>query len=118
MEQIIGLIGIFTVCFAVLASTNALKKYTKQRAILWIAHKHRLFGAISVLLAFSHMVLAIIEQSFRWTGLLAIIALLLTGLFGGLFYQLKKKAFYIAHRALAMTSIFLIVIHIILNSRM
>ena len=41
--------------------------------------------------AITHMIIAIINDSFRLTGLLTVIALVLTGLFGMLFYKLKKK---------------------------
>ena len=117
MGQIISLLGILTVLCAVLASMNALKKYTKHSLIIWLSKRHKIFGGVAVILALTHMVLALVDQSFRLTGLLAIIGILLTGLFGGLFYKLKKKVFYMTHRMLAMTSILLIIVHIILNSR-
>ena len=117
MEQIYGLIGIFAVLFAMLASTNGLKKYTKNQIVRWIAKKHRIFGGVAIILAIVHMILVFVDQSFRLTGILAISAIILTGLFGGLFYKVKKKAFYLTHRAFAGLSIILIVIHIILNAR-
>jgi len=117
MGQIISLLGILTVLCAVLASMNALKKYTKHGLIIWLSKRHKIFGGVAVILAISHMVLALVNQSFRLTGLLAILTILFTGLFGILFYKLKQKVFYMTHRMLAMMSILFIIIHIVLNSR-
>lgn len=115
MYELLVILGILTFLFFLLASTNALKTYTDQKSVLWIASKHKIFGMLASLTAITHMIIAIINDSFKLTGLLAVIALLLTGLFGMLFYRLKKKPLYIAHRIMGPITLVLIVIHVITN---
>ncbi|TNF07085.1 MAG: hypothetical protein EP317_05475 [Bacillota bacterium] len=116
MENIYGLLGILTVVFAVLASVNAMKKYTSNKIVRYIAKKHKIFGIHALVFGILHMILAVIDGELRLTGVLVLSFIFLTALFGGLFYKLKKKHFYLIHRGLAMTTIVLIIIHIIFNS--
>jgi hypothetical protein len=117
MGNIYSLLGILSVVFALLAAMNALKKYSKNQFVLWIAKKHKIFGMIAIVFALSHMILAVFDQAFRVTGLLTLSLIILTGLFGILFYRMKHKKLYIAHRILAILSIVMICVHIILNYR-
>jgi hypothetical protein len=116
MENIYGLLGILTAFFAVLASMNAVKRYTKNKVVLYLAKKHKIFGVHAVVFALAHMILAVIDGQLRITGLITLSLVVLTALFGVLFYKLKKKHFYLIHRGCAMLSIAMIIVHIIFNS--
>jgi DMSO/TMAO reductase YedYZ heme-binding membrane subunit len=116
MENIYGLLGILTVFFAVLAATNAMKKYTSNKVIRAIAKKHKIYGVHAVVFGMAHMILAVIDGELRLTGILVLSTLFLTALFGGLFYRLKKKTFFMVHRSLAILSLIFIILHIIFNS--
>lgn len=115
MYELLVALGILTFIFFLLASTNALTAYSKHTAVLWIASKHKIFGMLATITAITHMIIAIINDSFRLTGLLTVIALVLTGLFGMLFYKLKKKSLYIAHRVMGPITLVLIIIHVVTN---
>jgi DMSO/TMAO reductase YedYZ heme-binding membrane subunit len=116
MDVLIVILGILTVVFFALAMTNGVKKYLKYKPILWIASKHKIFGMTASLFAITHFIIAIINDSLRLTGLLTLVALLLTGFFGMMFYKLKNKKLYIAHRIMGPITFILIIIHIILNT--
>ncbi len=115
MDLLLILLGIVTLLFFLLASTNALKQYTKNKNVIWLASRHKIFGMLASLTAITHMMIAIINNRLVLTGLLSLVALLLTGIFGILFYRLKKKPFYIAHRIMGPITLVLITIHVITN---
>ena len=116
MDALLVVLGLLTVVFFGLAMTNGVKKYLKYKPILWVASKHKIFGMTASLFAVIHFVIAIINDSLRLTGLLTLIALLLTGAFGMMFSKLKNKKFYIAHRIMGPITFILMIIHIILNT--
>ncbi len=115
MEVLLIVLGIFTSLFFLLALTNVLKSKVKHKSIIWISSNHKLFGMLASITAVAHLVIAIVIEQLRITGLLALIALLLTGLFGMLFSKLKKKELYIAHRIMGPITFTLILIHVITN---
>ena len=116
MDILLIILGILTVVFFTLAMTNGIKKYIKNKPILWIASKHKIFGMAASLFAVTHFIIAIVDNSLRLTGLLTLIALLLTGAFGMMFSKLKNKKFYIAHRIMGPITFIFMIIHIILNT--
>ncbi|AUD65741.1 hypothetical protein BK011_08620 [Tenericutes bacterium MZ-XQ] len=116
MDALLIILGILTVVFFVLAMTNGIKKYIKNKPVLWIASKHKIFGMAASLSALTHFIIAIINDALRLTGLLTLIALLLTGAFGMMFSKLKNKKLYIAHRVMGPITFVLIIIHIIFNT--
>ncbi|PKK86932.1 MAG: hypothetical protein CVV63_02930 [Tenericutes bacterium HGW-Tenericutes-8] len=116
MAQFLGLLGILTVVFIVLASVNGLKRYTKLGFVKALSKQHKLFGMIATTLAFVHLIIALSLGELRLTGALALTALLVTGLSGMLFFKLKKKNLYIVHRIAGPVAFILIIIHIIFNS--
>lgn len=116
MDLLLNILGIGIVIFFVLSMTNGVKKYVKIKPVLWIASKHKIFGMTAASLALIHFVIAIINDSLRLTGLLTLVALLLTGAFGMMFYKLKNKKLYILHRIMGPITFVLIIIHIILNT--
>jgi hypothetical protein len=116
MKVLLLIFGILIIVFFLLAMTNGVKRYTKSVLVKKIAKKHKLFGMLASTTALIHMIIAIIDQSFRVTGLLVFISLLLTGLFGMLFYKTKQKNMYILHRIMGPLTFALIILHIVLNS--
>ena len=116
MDVLLTVLGILTVVCFVLAMTNGVKQYMKNKPILWIASKHKIFGMSASLFAIIHLIVAIIDDSLRLTGLLALISLLLTGAFGMMFSKFKNKKLYIMHRIMGPMTFVLIIIHIILNT--
>lgn len=116
MSVVLFILGILIVVFFLLTLTNGVKRYTKSALIKKIAKKHKLFGMLASATALIHMIVAIIDQSFRVTGLLVLISLLLTGFFGMLFYKTKQKPIYILHRIMGPVTFVLIILHIILNT--
>jgi len=107
--------GLLTVIFAILAGLNMMTKYTNLNLVKRVANKHRIFGMLSTLTALVHMVIAIANGELRITGLLALVSLILTGVFGILFYKLKDKKLYLAHRIMGPVAFLLILIHVIFN---
>jgi DMSO/TMAO reductase YedYZ heme-binding membrane subunit len=116
MEIGLFVLGILILFFFLLAMTNGVKRYTKSALVKKIAKKHKLFGMLASATALLHMIIAIIDQSFRATGLLVLVSLILTGLFGMLFYKTKQKNMYILHRIMGPITFILIILHIILNT--
>ncbi|MBN2268648.1 MAG: hypothetical protein V3569_04275 [Acholeplasmataceae bacterium] len=109
-------LGVVTVIFAVLASVNALKSHSENKMIMGIAKYHKIFGLLAILFGIAHMVFAIMDNQLRITGLLVILSLVLTGLFGMLFYKTKTIWMYKVHRLLGPLTILLILIHVLLNT--
>ena len=117
MEVVYVTFGILSVFFLLLAMSNGLKRYIKGQFMRNVAKKHKFFGQLAALFALAHMVLALIDGASRLTGLLALLAILMTALFGSMFDQLKKKHFYVIHKMLALTTMFLVITHILFNHR-
>ena len=108
--------GILILVFFSLAATNGVKKYVKLPIIQAIAKQHRVFGMLATLTAFIHAGYALSMDMLRLTGSATLLSLILTGTFGMLFYQKKKKWMYIAHRVMGPLTLVLAIVHIILNS--
>jgi DMSO/TMAO reductase YedYZ heme-binding membrane subunit len=111
----ISILGYATGFFFLLTALNALKKHTKIKAIKTLGSYHREFGMITVLLALSHFILNIVEGNTNLIGFLGLFALMTTGFLGYLFYKLKKKNLYLAHRIMGPIAFLLIIIHILTN---
>ena len=91
-------------------------KYTDLSFVKFIASKHKIFGMLTTLSALVHMVFAITESNLRITGLLALLSIILTGLFGMLF-SVKKKSGCIKFIVLwGPLSFLMILIHVIFNT--
>jgi len=108
--------GGLTFLFAILAAMNMATRYTNLSFVKFIASKHKIFGMLTTLSAFVHMVVAISQSNLRITGLLALVAIILTGMFGMLFSVKKGKWMYQAHRIMGPLSFLLILIHVIFNT--
>lgn len=107
--------GISILVFFSLAATNGIKKYVKSPIVDAIAKQHRLFGMLATLAAFIHAGYALSLGMLRITGSLTLMSLILTGVFGALFYQKKQKWMYTMHRIMGPLTFILAIIHIILN---
>jgi DMSO/TMAO reductase YedYZ heme-binding membrane subunit len=116
MDIFLIILGILTVIFFILASTNGIKRYYKNNVVIWISSKHKLFGMLASITALMHFIIALSLDELRLTGLLTLIALLITGAMGMLFYKLKKKPLYMVHRIMGPITLILIIIHMILNA--
>ncbi|MFA7054954.1 MAG: hypothetical protein WC134_00300 [Acholeplasmataceae bacterium] len=110
--------GVLTVIFAICAAMNMATRYTNLSLVKFIASKHRIFGVLTTLSALTHMIIAISGSNLRITGLLALVSIILTGLFGMLFSIKKEKWMFKAHRIIAPISFLFILIHVILNGSM
>lgn len=108
--------GVLTLIFAILAAMNMATKYTDLSFVKFIASKHKIFGMLTTLSALVHMVIAITGSNLRITGLLALVSIILTGVFGMLFSVKKEKWMYQAHRIMGPLSFLMILIHVIFNS--
>lgn len=113
MEILLVVLGVLIDVFLLLAITNGLKRYTKFSLVHIIAKKHRIFGMAASVLSVVYLIIAITVGKLVLTGVFALAAILLTGLFGILFIKLKKKRLFIVHRAFAVLSFILVIIHII-----
>lgn len=107
--------GIAILVFFSLAATNGLKRYVKSPMIEAIAKQHRLFGMLATLAAFIHAGYAVSMDMLRITGSLTMFSLILTGVFGALFYKKKQKWMYIMHRIMGPLTFIFAIVHIILN---
>jgi len=108
--------GILILVFFTLAAANGVKKFIKLPLIDAIAKQHRVFGMLTTLTAFIHAGYALSMDMLRLTGSATLISLILTGVFGMLYYQKKKKWMYIVHRITGPLTLFLVIVHIILNN--
>ena len=108
--------GVLTFLLALCAAMNMATRYTNLSFVKFIASKHKLFGMLTTISALTHMILAIIDSNLRITGLLALLAIILTGVFGMLFSIKKEKWMVQAHRIMGPLSFLLILIHVIFNS--
>ena len=109
--------GILILVFFTLAATNGVKKFIKLPIIDAIAKQHRVFGMLATLTAFIHAGYALSMDMLRITGSATLMSLILTGVFGMLFYQKEKKWMYIAHRIMGPLTLVLAIVHIILNTK-
>ena len=107
-------LGYTIIFFYLLASTNALKRYTKNKVIRWIARRHQTFGGIAALVALVHLIVNVSNGLLSPTGLLTLILLFATIILGALFKQLKAKPLYIAHRILGPLVLLSALLHIFL----
>ncbi len=108
--------GVLTLIFAILAAMNMATKYTDLSFVKFIASKHKIFGMLTTLSALVHMVFAITGSNLRITGLLALLSIILTGLFGMLFSVKKEKWMYQVHRIMGSLSFLMFLIHVIFNT--
>lgn len=108
--------GILILVFFTLAATNGVKKFIKSPIIDAIANQHRIFGMLTTLTAFIHAGYALSMNMLRLTGSATLMSLILTGVFGMLFYQKKKKWMYIVHRIMGPLTLVLAIVHIIFNT--
>jgi hypothetical protein len=109
------LLGIIIVVFVVLAATNGLKRHVKHPFVKAIAKQHRLFGALAAGFALIHMIVAVSSGETRIAGLLALVAVLVTAVLGGMVYKLKNKTVLMVHRISGPVAFLLIIIHIFTN---
>ena len=113
--SLISILGALVSISFLLALSNGLKRYTKNKYLLAIAKQHRLFGMLAAVLAVVHMSVAVFNGELRLWGSAALISLFLTASMGALFGTEKKKVYYQLHRAFAGLTLVLIVIHVITN---
>ena len=109
------LLGIIMVVFVVLAATNGLKRYVRHPLVKVVAKQHRLFGALAAGFTLVHMIVALSSGETRVSGLLALIAVLVTAGLGAMVYKLKNKTVLMIHRISGPVAFLLIIIHIITN---
>lgn len=84
-----------------------------QQAIKFLRKLHKPLGIALVLLAILHGYLAL--GTFRLhTGSLAWIMLLITAVFGGAFYRLKKAPLFKWHKAFALIVVLFTALHLLL----
>jgi len=108
------ILGYVILAFYLLASTNALKRYTKNPAVRWIASKHRIFGILATVTALVHFIVNLTNGNTSPTGLLTLLLLIATGALGYLFKQKKSKKLYIAHRITGPLVLVSVLLHIFL----
>ncbi len=111
-----SILGILTVLFFCLAATNKLRRIVKNKILKKVISYHYIYGATSVTLALVHMIIVLINGDFRVTGLIALIMIVATGIFGGAFKKLRKKNLFKIHRIIGPLTFIAILIHIIFNS--
>jgi hypothetical protein len=109
--------GVSILVFFSLAAMNGVKKYIKSPIINALAKQHRVFGMLATLAAFIHAGYALSLGMLRITGSLTLMSLILTGVFGALFYQKKLKWMYTMHRIMGPLTLVLAIVHIVLNNR-
>ena len=108
-------LGYAVIVFFLLASTNALKRYTKDPLLRNIAKNHQIFGGIAVLLALVHLIVNVSYGNLDPLGLITLLLLISTGTMGALFKQLKNKKLYIAHRVLGPLTLVVALVHLFIN---
>lgn len=108
--------GILAVLFALLAVLNVLNVSSEHKLLLSIQKNHKIFGMLASLSGIIHLVIVITNSQFRVTGAIALLVIILTGVFGLIFNKTKEKWAFITHKGCAMGSLVLILLHIIFNS--
>jgi len=116
MDILLVVLGILTAICLLLALSNGLKPYFKHKALKMVYRNHKGFGMLATLFGLSHFLVAILNESLRLSGMLSLIALVLTGVFGMAFSKLKQKPLYIVHRGFAVITFVLIIVHIVVNT--
>lgn len=117
MDKLLGALGFLIIVLFLAASLNGFKKYLSEDSRKFISKNHQYFGMAASFFAVVHMVIAITLGELRVTGLLALLALIGTGVMGMLFKKLKKKNFYVLHRIFGVFAVVMIIIHIVFNSQ-
>ncbi len=113
MSILAHILGYTAVAFFLLAATNGLKRYTKNKVVRAIAKQHKLFGLAATLTAVVHLIVNLINGNTNPLGLIALILLITTGTLGGAFFKTKKKQLYPLHRIAGPLAMVAILIHII-----
>lgn len=108
------ILGYIILAFYLLAATNGVKRYTKNKAVRFIASKHQLFGVLASITALVHMIVNISNGNTSPTGLLTLLALFATGALGAAFKKTKNKKLYIAHRIAGPLVLVFVLLHIFL----
>lgn len=88
---------------------------TYAKSIKLLRAVHRPLGAIVIVVAAIHGYLALGTVRLH-TGVLVLLALLVTAALGGSFYLFKKKPLFLWHRRMALLVIFLLLLHLIFPS--
>ena len=121
MYKILGYINIALVVIITapfwLRTLNKWTIKTKDKrflnAIKFLRRLHKPLGvALAVIIAW-HGYLALFGTIRLHTGLIAYIGFLLTVTVGGIYYRKKGKTLFKVHKALAFTSVVLVLIHLI-----
>jgi hypothetical protein len=110
------ILGVLTVIFFVFAALNGAKRYIKNPLFKKFIKHHKIYGMLASLFALTHLLMALLNDDFRVTGLLALVFVVLTGVLGSLFSKLHNKKLYILHRIFGPVAFVLIIVHIIFNS--
>lgn len=88
---------------------------TYGKVIKTLRMLHKPLGAVIIIIAAIHGYLALGSIRLH-TGLLVLLALLVTATLGGSFFLIKKKPLFIWHRRMVLVVLFLLLIHLIYPS--
>ena len=108
------ILGYIILVFYLLAATNGLKRYTKNKAVRYIASKHQIFGMLAGVTALIHFIVNLSNGNTSITGLLTLLTLFATGALGAAFKKTKNKKLYLAHRIVGPLVLVFVLLHIFL----
>ena len=108
------ILGYIILAFYLLAATNGLKRYTKNKAVRYIASKHQIFGMLAGVTALIHFIVNLSNGNTSITGFLTLLTLFATGALGVAFKKMKSKKLYLAHRIAGPLVLVFALLHIFL----
>lgn len=108
------ILGYIILAFYLLAATNGVKRYTKNKAVRFIASKHQLFGMLAGVTALVHFIVNISNGNTSITGFLTMLTLFATAGLGIAFKKTKNKKLYLAHRITGPLVLVFVLFHIFL----
>lgn len=111
----IGLFGFLTILFVVLSGMTGMKKYTKNKVVVFLGSKHRIFGVLAVVSSLVHFVLNMIGGNTNVLGFLILVLLVAAVIGGNLVKPLKSKLILTVHKMVGPLVLLLAVIHIFTN---
>jgi hypothetical protein len=108
------ILGYIILAFYLLAATNSLKRYTKNKAVRFIASNHQIFGIAAGVTALVHFIVNLSNGNTNPLGLLTLLTLFATGALGTAFKKTKNKKLYLAHRIVGPLVLVFALLHIFL----